>query len=459
MRNRFFLVLVSAILIIGLNACSLQNDNNGEEGDGSSPELAVLSWSNSHIEGVVSQFSSLYPKIKIKDKRYFDGDEGGIIEKAITELMSGKGPDILILRAQDFPNVHKMLDNNTFYDLDKLIKNDGTFEIDQYNKIAMDSGIYEGSRYLMPLYFNIPVMFTTRSFLTNQGFGIPEGGITWDNLAQMSGKFLNNDNNKGKYLFSYDFNFENLIQGSYMNFIDYSKRKSSFDSAEFINLLNIYKELQPAVCPAEISKKANVVELLTKGTIGIMQDDKPIEVSSLLILNSCCKQYMGEDMYMIPFPGDQQKENITGNVRVLAGINANCKKPQEAFKFLTLLLSKDNQIPYVNDPLNTNYVKGCPINIEAWKEELRHHMSDEIEKMEGTAVDDAGSIKFTTSPLSPDIGTKAEQLYNGMARADINDYRVLTILSEGTADFLAGKISAEQAAKAINQKIMLYLNE
>ncbi len=459
MRNRFFLVLISVILVIGLNACSLKNDNNEDKRYGSSPELTVLSWSNSHIEGVINQFGSLYPEINIKDKRYFDGDEGGIIEKSVTELMSGKGPDILILRAEDFPNIHKMLDNNTFYDLDKLIKNDESFEINQYNKIALDSGIYEGKRYLMPLYFNIPVMFTTRSFLTKQGFNIPEGGITWNDLAQMSGKFLNNDNNKDKYLFSYDFNFENLIQGSYMKFIDYSRRKSSFDSTEFINLLNIYKELQPAVCPGEISKKANVVELLTKGTIGIMQDNKPIEVSSLLILNSCCRQYMGEDMYMIPFPSDQQKENITGNVRVLAGINANCSKPQEAFKFLTLLLAKDNQIPYVNDHLNTNYVKGCSINIDAWKEELRHNMSEEIEKIEGTAIDDGGSIKFTTSPLSTNIGTKADQLYNSMARADINDYRVLTILNEGTREFLAGKISAEQAAKDINRKIMLYLNE
>ncbi len=459
MRNRFFLVLIGAVLIIGLNACSLQNVRNEDKSGDSSRELTVLSWSNSHIEGVVSQFGSLYPGIKIKDKRYFDGDEGGVIEKTVTELMAGKGPDILIMRAQDFENIHKMLDNNTFYDLDKLIKADEGFEIDQYNKIAMDSGIYEGKRYLMPLYFNIPVMFTTRSFLTNQGFGIPDGGITWDDLSRMSKKFLNNDSNKGKYLFSYDFNFENLIQGSYMKFIDYSKRKSSFDSTEFINLLNIYKELQPAVCPVEISRKANVVELLTNGVIGIMQDDKPIEVSSLLILNSCCKQYMGEDMYMIPFPGDRQQKSIIGNVRVLAGINANCGNPQEAFKFLTLLLSKDNQIPYVNDTLNTNYVKGCSIHIGAWKEELGHYMNGEFEKREDTAVDDGGSIKFTTSPLSPGIGTKAEQLYNGMTRADINDYRVLTILSEGTADFLAGKISAEQAAGAINQKIMLYLNE
>ena len=459
MKNKFLLLLISVILIIGLNACSLQKDNNEDKMDGASQELTVLSWSNSHVERVVSKFSSLYPGIQIKHKRYFDGDEGGIIKKTVTELMSGKGPDILILRAQDFPNVHKMLDNNTFYDLDKLIKNDESFKIDQYNKIALDSGIYEGKRYLMPLYFNIPVMFTTRSFFTNQGFSIPEGGITWTGLAQMSKKFLNNNNNKGKYLFSYDFNFENLIQGSYMKFIDYSKRKSSFDSTEFINLLKIYKELQPAVCPGEIAKKANVVELLTKGTIGIMQDNKPIEVSSLLILNSCCRQYMGEDMYMIPFPSDKQKENITGNVRVLAGINANCSKPQEAFKFLTLLLSKDNQIPYVNDRLNTNYVKGCSINIEAWKEELRHYMNGKFEKREDTVIDDGGSIKFTTSPLSPDIGTKADQLYNSMTRADINDYRVLTILNEGTRDFLTGKISAEQAAKDINQKIMLYLNE
>jgi hypothetical protein len=57
------------------------------------------------------------------------------------------------------------------------------------------------------------------------------------------------------------------------------------------------------------------------------------------------------------------------------------------------------------------------------------------------------------------MGERVKYLYNNITKAEINDYTVLGIILDETKDFLAGKISAEQTAKAINQKVMLYLNE
>ena len=457
MRHKPYLILISAMIIFSFNACSFQNSKEEQEGKESSSELTVLNWSKSKIDDVISQFSTLHPEIKVQDKRYFDNDEGGFKEKAITELMAGGGPDILVFRVKEFPNLHKILENDTLYDLNKLIEKSKSFKLEEYNKTVMDSGVYEDERNLIPLYSNLPVMITTKSFLSNQGISIPDNGVTWPELAQMAKKFVSNSNNKGKYMFSNDFNYENLMQCSYMKYIDYTKRNSSFDSNEFISLLNICKEIQPAVCPTEIAKKANSAEHLAKGTVGFVRDDDTMELSNLFSYNSICKQYFGEEMYLIPFPSDQKNVDIIGNVRVMVGINANCKRPKEAFEFLELLLKKENQTPYMN--INKNYVKGSPVNIDAWNEELKYYMGSGLGIEKHLFGDETGVIEFIPSPLSSKMGAEIDQLYRGITRVEFGDYRVLTILTEETKAFLSGKASAEETAKNINQKVMLYLNE
>ena len=454
MKHRLFLALISTVIIY-LNACSFQNSKDKQKQDDSLSELTVLNWTYNSIDSTIDEFSNLYPNIKLEQKMYDDEDTGGVKEKAITEIMSGEGPDILLLRVPTFPNIHKMIGNNIFYDLDTLIKSDKSFKIEEYNQIVMDSGMYKGKRYLVPLYFSLPVMITTKSFLSDHDFSIPDGEITWTELSQMSKEFGNDGKNKGKYMFSEDSSFENLIRCSYMEYVDYSKRKSSFDSTKFISLLNNYKELQSVVCPAEIAKKANMIELLKNETFGIANNS--IALSYISSMNSCFKQYLGEEMYIIPFPTDQPQIGITANIRIVAGINANCKNPREAFEFLKLILSKENQTPYLNLN-NSRYIGGLPVNIEAWEEELRHYMSSEVIAGAGESYW-IGSLEYKPSPLSPNIEIKVKQLYNNMAKAEINDYRVYTIITEETKAFLADKSSAEKTAKAINQKVMLYLNE
>ena len=457
MKNRVILTIIIGVLIISLSACSSKKSDDKDNQDEYSNGLTVLSWMNSKIDDVIYHYNTVHPETKIQDKRYFANDEGGMKEKAITELMAGGGPDVLIFRATEFPNLHKILENDYLYDLNKLIQKDKSFKMEEYNQIVMDSCVFNGKRNLIPLYSNLPVMITTKGFFTRQGFNIPEGGITWTELTHMAKDFSNNRNNKDKYIFSNDFSFESLIQCTYMKYIDYSKKKSSFDSDEFISVLNMFKELQSAVCPADIAKTANSVQLLTKGVVGIVRDDNTLEVSNLFGFNAVCKQYLGEEMFMIPFPSDQQKVDIIANVRVVAGINANCKKPQEAFDFLKLLLAEENQTPYVNNI--RNYVKGTPVNNKAWKEELKYYMNPEFPKEKHVFGDEVGFIEYVTSPLSSNLGDKADKLYTGITKAEINDYRVLTILSEETKSFLTGKTSAEKTAKAINNKVMLYLNE
>ncbi len=457
MKQRKFILIIIVLIIISLSACSFSDSSEVKNQDEPSSKLTILSWSHYNIDIAMNEFNISHPDIELEQEFYDDEETGKVKEKIITEIMSGEGPDIQIMRVRHFPNLHKMLDNKIFYNLDTLIKNDKSFEMQEYNQIVFDSGMNDGKRFLVPLYFNIPAMITTKSFLANNGFTIQEGAITWTQLSQMAKEFVNNEKNKGKYMFSSDYSFEELIQNSYMKYIDFNKRKASFDSPEFIALLKMYKEVQPAVCPVEIEKKAPIVDLMKNSTYGVIQ--YPIDIEGQANINSVLKQYLEEEAYIIPLPAEQQKSDITATVGLVAGIKANCKKPQEAYEFMKLLLAKDNQIPHL---FKKDYNRNLPVNIEACKEELNYWMSPERNDTSSeyrSFGGIGGMVNFASTPLSADMGAKADKLYNGITKAEINDYTVLSILKEDAKNFLDGTASAEKTAKAINDKVMLYLNE
>ena len=463
MKHRLLSMIISAALILSLSACSSSSSSDTQkeqkqEDSSSSSKLTILNCLNNNIDLEIAKFTTKHPDIKLEEEIYEDETTREIKKQTMTKVLAGEGPDILIMRVKDFPNINKMFQSKLFYDLNTLIKDDKSFKMDEYNKVVMDSGIVDGKRYVVPLFFNISAITTTKSFLSKNGLNIPEGGVSWTELSQMVKKFVNNNKNDGKYMFGSDFSFDSLIYNSYMKFVDFNKKESSFDSEEFISLLNIYKDIQAAVCPDEVAKKSNIADLMKNGTYGIVQWDTNIQARQSM--DSFYKQIFGEEVYMIPSPGDKQTADITAGVRVVAGINVNCKKPQEAYEFLKQLLSKDNQIPHL-DP--KNQWKEFPVNIEAYKEELKYRSSeDSIEKV-FFGMSNGISAPFTCdlllSPLSKEMCVKSDQLYNGVTKAEINDYNVLTMLTEETIAFLSGKSSAEQTAKAINDKVMLYLNE
>lgn len=451
MKKRQLYIFLSFLILLGFSACS--NPNN-TRGDDKAQKLTVLNWTYNSNEFAVDEFKKLHPNIQLEQNLYDEVDSGAVKEKALTEIMSGSGPDVLILRTQLFPNIHKMVQNNVFYNLDSLIKDNSSFKVDEYNQKVMKTGMYDGSQYLIPMYIDFPVMMTTKSFFSKQDIKIPESGISWNELSLMSKKYTNNKKNEGKYMFGTDFDFGKLLYSSYMNYIDYDNKKSNFNSTQFKALLTTFKEIQKSVCPEEIEKKKGTIGTLLDGTIQFIRT--PATIDAIQSMSSCLKQYLKEELYLVKSPTEMNEDSLTANVKFLVGINAKCKRPKESFDFLKIILSKSNQTPYQNLN-NSRYLGGLPVNTAAFKEELRHYMSNEVSEYGVTRG--IGGIKFNSAPLSHNLGLKVEGFYNNISKTEISDYKVYEIVMEESKNFLAGKASAEQIAKAIDQKVSLYLNE
>ncbi len=111
-------------------------------------------------------------------------------KKLSVELMSGKGPDIMINPGQCFStlDVHKVMASGVFADLGPLLELEG--KGDRYFTKVLASGKYGDEQLIVPLFFSIRCFVSTRDVLEKNHFDINQCG-TYDGFLNELGGCLN----------------------------------------------------------------------------------------------------------------------------------------------------------------------------------------------------------------------------------------------------------------------------
>ena len=114
----------------------------------------------------------------------------GASQKLSVELMSGRGPDILVNPGMCFHTVdiHKIMSSGVFADLGPLLDLEG--KEDRYFTKVLDSGKYEDEQLVVPLFFSIRWFVSTRNVLEKNHFDINQCG-TYDGFLSELNNSLN----------------------------------------------------------------------------------------------------------------------------------------------------------------------------------------------------------------------------------------------------------------------------
>lgn len=127
------------------------------------------------LERAVTFFRAKHPGVKIElileDYNEAQGYES--YEKTAAEVMAGKGPDILIIN--NITDVEKLVRQGVFADMEPFFEADG-FDWTPYNQAVMDGGVWDGRRYMIPLSYSFPLLFSTRSALEKADFNVDACG-------------------------------------------------------------------------------------------------------------------------------------------------------------------------------------------------------------------------------------------------------------------------------------------
>ncbi len=164
-RKPFAFFLALALLCsCAFTACNAENDSGfADAGINLEPttELSLYVFGRSiSVEYCVERFRVLYPKVKVSVETFasnvFQPNPLAVeqyVDRIITELMAGTGPDVLLLNTAHSNNFHAMAASGFLMDLNPYFEADPGFDREAYYGPVFDAGLIEGRRFFVPSVF------------------------------------------------------------------------------------------------------------------------------------------------------------------------------------------------------------------------------------------------------------------------------------------------------------------
>ena len=439
-------ILLTVCMVQGFTSCNKNPDASS----------IVESIMVTDVLKIYRLYSNSAMRFAVKDfkERYFTTVEETVIKdpaefsiRMNTELMAGQGPDVIIADPSIFNSFHKTMSSGVFYDINSFMENDNNFIPSEYNKTVLDSGIVEGKRLYIPLVYKVPCIWTVKSISDDSGLSSIIDNWTWQQLLDIGKSFVeNSQSGKKRYIFSDDYSakashgfegyakihydaFQGLLQSSGMEFVDYEKKQSHFNSSQFISLLETLKELNDRSTPDDVltSYKSGYYDQIKEKSLMAVCDDTGsiLTTGELSYINSWTQNLTNEDPVLYTFPTYGEGNKVIAESLEIAAINSNSKNKKAAYDFIKIVLKRGGSID------------GIPIDKAA--AETRN--------------------PFLNPQPAPLLLEQAKKITNNIGGCSIMDQGVRTFVQESVESFIKGDITAKQAAEMIDNKVMLFLSE
>lgn len=451
--NRRWVLAILAMIVV-LSGCSSSSVGSGTEGtsneqsgqDGKKIEIATMAVSP-YLEEAVKQYKKIRPDIQIDIKEYLarpqtnedgmsqsgeafsKGDVEKYIQTVSTQMMSGKGADMIVMNdlPQDKYVAKNMLTN--FYD---LMDKDADFDRNQYYQ-----NIFEGSQdgnglYAMPFSFVIDALTGNTELLEQANIKIDDQTWTWDEFKDISKKL------KGKVGEDY-FAFVNLfpiqmlaeyIEANYDKLIN--QGQANFDSDLFRDMMKQIKSMYDE---------------------GVLSNDFTYDYTKTLFNNANLFDPIGGlSQVLDPKLKIYQKPTVNGKYSGTSfksyftlGINSKSKVQDEAWNFIKFMLSEEMQ--------SSSVVQGFAMHKGAVEKQLNDAKQQAV----------AGTLplleqKFDTETVESKI-QELHQLLDGASRNLSSDHKVVSIAIEEFDSYMSGQKTAEDVSKLIQNRVNTYINE
>lgn len=424
-------VSVCILMVLTLFGCNSENDNNNND-----DLLTIYVVNESPIIRLIDKYNDSNKSDKINVVKIQDGDT--LNSKLSAELMAGKGPDIVLYDSSynGISNMEKMMALDVFADYNELIKNDSSdssIDLKNYNEVVMDSGIYNGKRYFMPISY-MPNFLITTTKLSDEYSIDTSKSIIYEKSPKVLSKYLNKAKKSENMSGFYNVNEElyALIDSN----IDFFNKTNTLQSDKFLNNLNALSEL---ILPADKNNSLGTdpLELVLKGNTMF---------ASLYQITGSEPNGMGYIYYY--FKSNSQTPLIMNNLSdsedtssafIDKGflINNNSDKKESAFKFVKYMLSEDVQC---------NSEVGLPVNKAAQK-----NLIEEIDLDSYNMEKDSDYNNFISN---------YSNALDGINKCGFsNDYFNNSIINDVVSKYVSGDITEKQFIKEIQGKTQLYLNE
>ena len=381
----------------------------------------------------------------------FDSEDT-MLTKISTEIMAGKGPDIISLN-QKLP-FEKLIDNGSFADIDelaKLYKSD--IDFDDYNSTIMDCGIYNGKRYIIPIAYCPNILITTQEILDkynleNTNFSFKELEIRLSDKDHNYALFGNKDETYKFFL-------------SYVNeYVDFYNKTTEFSSDEFTESLDYIGRM---IRNDNSRKEGTTWDII--GNYLFRTSQLSFDGSMMSTLNSYFYIYNNNSTPVI-IPNYNKKANaVSAFVQCGIALNNNLNNKEKALAFIQYVLSYDIQKLWSESSSSSSIVvRALPVNKAAF-EYVIDHTSKRVYD-----INDDGEYEKSEEEYSDEIKTKFFNEYldmiNSISSCTLYDYLEFentyynsSVIGDIVNDYLSGDISKEKFIRQLSAATEIYLTE
>ena len=438
-------ILLGVIVITSFSSCAIKNNSEQNhlvyytlnDEDSVCVEL-IQKYNNYCLKNLEESY-----QIEIVE---FDSEDT-MLTKISTEIMAGKGPDIISLN-QKLP-FEKLIDNCSFADIDELAelyKSD--IDFDDYNSTIMDCGIYNGKRYIIPIAYCPNILITTQEILDkynleNTNFSFKELEIRLSDKDHSYALFGNKDETYKFFL-------------SYVNeYVDFYNKTTEFSSDEFTESLDYIGKM----IRNDNSRKEGTTWDIT-GNYLFRTSQLSFDGSMMSTLNSYFYIYNNNSTPVI-IPN----YNKSAFVQCGIALNNNSNNKEKALAFIQYVLSYDIQKLWSESSSTPSIVvRALPVNKAAFEDVIDHTSKSVYD------INDDGEYEKSEEEYSDKIKTKFFNEYldmiNSISSCTLYDYLDFentyynsSVIGDVVNDYLNGDISKEKFIRQLTAATEIYLTE
>ncbi len=353
-----------------------------------------------------------YAKYGYEDKE--KGSEGGmaVLNK---DMRSGNVPDVILSYGDiDFSALNQ---KNTFTDLSVFMSKDSEINKEDFLENIVDSYTHDGKLYAMPIKFGVDAIMGKKSDLGE------EKGWTLEKFLDFTDK-----NEKTFNMSSADEIDMSLISVNLDDYVNFKKKKCSFDKPEFVRLIEMIK------------KQTNDVNSDSDNSV---YPAKIVGIGDYMSFLYFVSEYTGTGSEPV-FKGIPDKKETGANInpQMILAISDKSENKDQAWEFAKYFLSKE----YQDSAFNEAVTYGFPVR----KDSFENMMNNEAGK-------DFSSYGFSGDINSSETAGLLKTIINNADHHVVSDSEIQKILREELDEFYSGNKSAEETAKTIQSKVTAYL--
>lgn len=416
-----------------------------EESDEPIADKTVITYAtfgtDSEITEAIIRFNKNNEDYRIKVVDYYDDEDYEAGLNAYNEaILNGEMADLVNV---DWTQYKSLARKGLYADLNEYMNNDADINREDYFENVLSAYEVDGKLYAMPMSFAITT-FVGKTSVWGDKTGITMQEMV-DAMNSMPGDVALTDYMTKSYWLNM------ALQGTMDKFIDWETGECSFDSEDFIAVLEMANKF-----PEDYNYESDTMstpEKIQSGKI-LLYNDSYTDITGYQVSKAICD----EDITAVGYPGVGGNGSLIQNMGSLFAISDQSDNKEGAWEFVKYMISEDYQKSYIN--------WYNPIHKEAFEEQLEDATRVETYKNENGEEVEAPKMTYGWENFEISVYHATEEdvaeyraLVEGATELASYDEEIMTMIEEEVEAFFKGQKTAKDVATIIQGRVKIYVNE